>query len=142
MNNSYINVTGKPAKLYETTDPEWVPTLHMGHKVSIPDQERHKRAEKRAKRKRVASDSGDVGNASSEVAAAVVRETKNNGNQTDDAFMLEYLQLQRDNDRLRKENDELKMKILHLEKTHISSEHLQRSDHLLKFYTGSQHILP
>ena len=61
----------------------------------------------------------------------------NDGCQTDDAFMLEYIQLQRDNDRLRKENDELKMKVSHLERTHISSEHLQQSDHLLKFYTGS-----
>ena len=50
--------------------------------------QRHKRAEQGAKRKRVTSVSGDT---SSEKAAAVVCKTKNNGNQTDDAFMLEYL---------------------------------------------------
>ena len=42
----------------------------MGHKISVPDPERHNRAEQRAKRKRVVSDSEDVGNASS-VAALV-----------------------------------------------------------------------
>jgi len=40
----------------ETTKPDWVPTLHMGHKVTVPDQERHKRAEELAKRKRVVSE--------------------------------------------------------------------------------------
>ena len=39
----FYNILGKPAQFYETTNPDWVPTLHMGHKVTVPDQERHKR---------------------------------------------------------------------------------------------------
>jgi len=117
----------------------------MGHKVSVPDPERHRRAEQRAKRKRVFSDSEDVGNeASSEVATASTTSNKPTDDETDDTFMLEYQQLQRDNaklktenDELKKENDELKMRVIYLERTHISSEHLQQSDHLLKFYTGN-----
>ena len=47
----------------------------MGHKVSVPDPERHNRAEQRAKRKRVVSDSEDVGNASSVAAASTTTKT-------------------------------------------------------------------
>jgi len=64
------------------------------------------------------------------------------GCQTEPTFMLEYMHLQTDNDRLRKENDklikqndELRMKVAYLERTRVSSENLQRSDHILKFYT-------
>ena len=139
----FYNIIGKPAQLYETTNPDWVPTLHMGHKVTVPDQERHKRAEERAKRKRVVS---EVYTSTKSKVAAVAIEApiQTIGCQTEPAFMLEYMQLQTDNDRLRKENDklikqndELRMKVAYLERTRVSSENLQRSDHILKFYTGN-----
>jgi len=77
----------------------------MGHKVTVPDQERHKRAEERAKGKRVVS---EVCTTKSKVAAvAIEAPIQTIGFQTEPAFMLEYMQLQTDNDRLRKENDKL-----------------------------------
>ena len=33
--------SGKPAVLYDTTNPDWLPTIHMGHKKGKPiDTER------------------------------------------------------------------------------------------------------
>ena len=76
----FYNIIGKPAQLYETTNPDWVPTLHMGHKVTVPDLERHKRAEERAKRKRVVS---KVCTTKSKVAAVAIKApTKTIGCQT------------------------------------------------------------
>ena len=41
----------EPAKLYDTTNPDWVPSVNMGYaSYHGPDQERYKRAEQRAKR--------------------------------------------------------------------------------------------
>ena len=48
-------IKGKPAALYEETNPDWVPSLKLGHgeKRSLPTSSRHDRAvEGSAKRKR------------------------------------------------------------------------------------------
>ena len=53
--------SGKPAYLHNTTDPDWLPTLHLGHKEhrSVitrsldPSVDRWKRAQEREKWKRV-----------------------------------------------------------------------------------------
>ena len=52
--NSTLKVCGrhfinsKPSMLYETTNPDWAPTLHLGHsEVKIPDPKRNQRAQKR-----------------------------------------------------------------------------------------------
>ena len=117
----FYNIIGKPAQLYEATNPDWVPTLRKGHKVTVPDQERHKRAKEQAKRKRVVS---KVCTTESKAAAvAIEAPSTTTGCQTEPAFMLEYMQLQMDNDMLRKgndklikQNDELRMKVAYLRK--------------------------
>ena len=53
--------SGKPAYLYNTTDPDWLPTLHLGHKEHgsavtrslDPPVDRWKRAQEREKWKRI-----------------------------------------------------------------------------------------
>ena len=49
-------ISGKPAYLYDETNPDWLPTLHLGHtkKAPIPTKEVTQRWErKKARRERV-----------------------------------------------------------------------------------------
>ena len=56
LNCKYFNVgasfIGRPAPLYDSTNPDWVPSLKMGYETShTPDQERYTRLCLRKKRK-------------------------------------------------------------------------------------------
>ena len=51
---------GKPALLYESTNPDWVPTKEMGYNSSeAPDQQRYVRLENR-KRRRLSNTQNEV----------------------------------------------------------------------------------
>ena len=39
----------EPVKLYDSTNPDWVPHLRMGYEVEAPDKERYERLEQRKK---------------------------------------------------------------------------------------------
>ena len=39
-------------KLYDSTNPDWVPHLRMGYEVEAPDKERYVRSEQRKKESR------------------------------------------------------------------------------------------
>ena len=41
----------EPVKLYDSTNPDWVPHLRMGNEVEALDKERYVRSEQRKKRK-------------------------------------------------------------------------------------------
>ena len=41
----------QPVKLYDSTNPDWVPHLRMGYEVEAPDQVRYASSELRKKRK-------------------------------------------------------------------------------------------
>ena len=41
----------EPVKLYDSTNPDWVPHLRMGYKIEVPDKERYERLKQRKKRK-------------------------------------------------------------------------------------------
>ena len=127
----------EPAKLYDTTNPDWIPSVNMGYtSYHGPDQERYKRAEQRAKKRRITPETSDSETMASTFCETAT-ETKDRECQTDDIFMNEYKNLKSTNDSLRKENTELKLKVKYLEQKVLSIEHLKQSDHLLKFYTGS-----
>ena len=38
---------GKPSKLFEAKDPDWVPSVSMGYDRKLADSSRHQRAVKR-----------------------------------------------------------------------------------------------
>lgn len=45
-------INGQPAKLFETTNPDWVPTLNLGHcDIKSPTEARYKRAKRRTEEK-------------------------------------------------------------------------------------------
>lgn len=46
--------SGKPAKLSDSTNQDWIPHLHMGYETIIPNQARHNRHEDRNQRKEAA----------------------------------------------------------------------------------------
>ncbi|XP_037503060.2 uncharacterized protein LOC119377831, partial [Rhipicephalus sanguineus] len=47
-------ITGKPAKLFDETDPDWAPSLLLGYSAKNTDPSRHRRLEKRRAVKRQA----------------------------------------------------------------------------------------
>ena len=48
-------VSGKPAKLYDCTSPDWLPTINLGHtkQKKGSDYTRHERAKRRADEQRI-----------------------------------------------------------------------------------------
>ena len=46
--------SGKPAKLSDSTNQDWIPHLNMGYETIIPNQARHNRHEERSQRKAAA----------------------------------------------------------------------------------------
>ncbi|KAH7949307.1 hypothetical protein HPB49_007669 [Dermacentor silvarum] len=47
-------IAGKPAKLFDETDPDWAPSLLLGYSAMSTDPSRHQRLEKRRAEKRQA----------------------------------------------------------------------------------------
>ena len=93
----------EPAKLYDTTNPDWIPSVNMGYtSYHGPDQERYKRAEQRAKKRRITPETSDSETMASTFCETAT-ETKDRECQTDDIFMNEYKNLKSTNDSLRKE---------------------------------------
>ena len=46
-------VSGKPSKLYDSTNPDWSPSLNLGHScIKQSDTSRHDRASSRAEKRR------------------------------------------------------------------------------------------
>ncbi|KAH7945743.1 hypothetical protein HPB49_015129 [Dermacentor silvarum] len=45
-------VTGTPSHLFDSTNPDWAPSLHLGYSVRQADADRYERSELRRQRKR------------------------------------------------------------------------------------------
>ena len=90
MPSLYIFCVGEPADLYDTTNPDWVPSLRMGHTISqAPSQDRYNRAERRRKRKRLASDTEECRNdsiSSEPKTCSLQLQFESSSGQTDDGF--------------------------------------------------------
>lgn len=121
--------------MYDTTNPDWAPSLHLGYTVSqTPSQERYERTVQREKRRRIDSTGDDL--PTGVACQTDYVETISTGCQTDDDFMNEYTRLKSENENLKNENECLTMKLAMAEETVLSCEHLKNNDDLLKFYTG------
>ena len=44
-------ISGRPSQLFESTNPDWAPTLHLGHDVKSPEKIRYLRAKRRREQK-------------------------------------------------------------------------------------------
>ena len=88
---------GKPALLYDSTNPDWVPTKEMGYKSSqAPDQQRYVRLENR-KRRRLSNIQNEVEEQEGGVGCQATVFVAECGTQTDQNLVQENEQLKRDN---------------------------------------------
>ena len=134
---------GEPSKLYDDTNPDWIPTLKLGWDTEEPDMARYHRAEQRKRRiVEICEAEVEEENEPQCSNSAILFDADC---QTDDcnwllakeeeiyAYKLEVTKLKEENYALQKEIEGLKKK---LNSTTISPEGLKDDDHKLKFYTG------
>uniref|UniRef100_A0A8C6MF33 THAP-type domain-containing protein n=1 Tax=Nothobranchius furzeri TaxID=105023 RepID=A0A8C6MF33_NOTFU len=139
---SHHFLSGKPAYEMDVTNPDWAPTLHMGHDdIPVSDSDRHARRMQR-KRKRAniaveAVDSSCVGQVEVDVPAANVDSgdrsdsvTEAEG-QTKDCVFSE--QGRAEINRLLEENRLLRAQ---LQKTELNETFLKDNTEKVRYYTG------
>ena len=127
--------------MYDTTNPDWVPSLKMGYETyHAPDEERYARLQLRKKIKMdAAEDAADedleTGIAcQTDVHVMVDVTCQTNIGMFEVARMeAELLQLKEDNQRLQNEISEAKQQV---QRASFCVESLQNDEQKLKFYTG------
>ena len=63
LHDEYIvNPLGKPALLYDETNPDWVPIINMGYLRKYFQQDRHSRLEQRKRRRLVTEVQDEIEN--------------------------------------------------------------------------------
>lgn len=120
-------ITNKPSSLLDESNPDWAPTLKMGHdEVNIADLSRYERN----KRRRLCTSLPEV---------ASEYHYKDASTQTDESFHNEASS-QTDGyiDSLESDNVALRSELQALEMNHhkITDELFQENEGILKFYTG------
>ena len=142
--NSPSNIiTERPAPLYNSTNPDWVPSVKMGYETyPTPDQERYTRMQLRKKRKMdAAEDVADDEDLDTGVACqknidvALVDVACQTYSGVFDVVKMEEVlwQLKKDNRHLQTEASEAKQQA---ERASFCIESLQNDEQKLIFYTG------
>ena len=128
-------ISGKPAGLYDTTNPDWIPTLKLGHQLMKPgDLCRHTRAVARDAKKRKIEE--DTIQSATTMASDV--ESDCTSNSEDLADEIEKLNID-----LKKTKEELLSVSMNLEKTHkelmayrLDEEGFRDNDEKVCYYLG------
>ena len=130
--------TGKPASLYDETNPDWAPTVKMSHdKLTSPDmqQKRHKRVEKREVKKQASAAAQSLlllRHVDDGASSANPEEVLSVGTQTDiDSTLMDGINNELKD--LRAENIDLKQQAAVSE---LTLNNLEGKDDKVKYLTG------
>uniref|UniRef100_I3JNH4 THAP-type domain-containing protein n=1 Tax=Oreochromis niloticus TaxID=8128 RepID=I3JNH4_ORENI len=128
--------SGKPAYEMDQTNPDWVPTLHMGHsEIRTSHADRHRRRTQREQKKAL----GQIcdGHVEAEVTGADAENADLRERQTEDQRptidCVRCVQSRAEINRLLEENRKLKSL---LDKTELNENFLQGDTEKVKYYTG------
>lgn len=147
--------------MYDDTNPDWTPSLHLGYDAAVPDEARYNRLQQRNTRRvsTVESEDGEAmetGNTMYSIANYISELHAGIACQTEKAELCDA-ECQTDKDsteltvaqkkellQLRKENLHLKEELEKKTSIDIFSEEFlmkEENQHTLKFYTGTYNIL-
>lgn len=127
-------LSGKPAALFDHSNPDWTPSVHMGYEMKSGDVDRYHRIKKR---KLYTSSSLEVGDECLDDT-----EEHSTGNTTE--AEVGYVDASSQTDdyvaSLEMDNTSLRTELLQVRKTlggtSISIKHFKENDEMVKFYTG------
>ena len=128
-------ISGKPAYLHDETNPDWLPSLHLGHSKKVgPRKETTERWERLKARREAAQSLLSLGEPSYTESAVHNEEDQQKKINTSTQTELTHVSIEE----LQKELERSKQEIYDIQSKHKGtfSEEYFASDGIVKFYTG------